>query len=451
MSDAPPQRFRTPRQPRLRSSCDNCGAAKVKCDRGQPQCGRCLLLGLECVYGMSRQMGKPAREKLRLSKVPDTPHRPESCTGRISDSRPDDDNYNGAASGSINSSIVPSPEPCSTINDDFLAWNGSHSYSNSLVTSAENMVGPVQNDLFGSLFPSFNPLDFDENMLATDFQTTPTSLLETAESTDTLPSMTETTASQTQLEENTIFDSASASSSGSRVHDCSREAYDILSSLSLLNPDGAHGMSASVSSAASMSASTTHRIPFVQILQLNRESSERLSRLFACHCARWPHQALLYASIISLILTWYEKAASCTRNISLNPEATPTDAVSHHEFLSGTQSPWSTTALYDTDTGSRSSPTCARATTNIVAPTRMALGSFYIDDQQLQAAFRIQLLLSESRRSSSLIDLYRGSSGIDDLTFSSIDNLYKNLSLWLEKENSRIADVMRSKLKEASI
>lgn len=48
---------------KLRSSCDSCGTAKVKCDREQPGCGRCINLGLACVYGPSRQIGKPPRKR----------------------------------------------------------------------------------------------------------------------------------------------------------------------------------------------------------------------------------------------------------------------------------------------------------------------------------------------------------------------------------------------------
>ncbi|KAF1974886.1 hypothetical protein BU23DRAFT_460606, partial [Bimuria novae-zelandiae CBS 107.79] len=49
---------------RLRSSCDACGAAKTKCDRTQPQCGRCISMNLTCIYGPSKQLGKRPRRRL---------------------------------------------------------------------------------------------------------------------------------------------------------------------------------------------------------------------------------------------------------------------------------------------------------------------------------------------------------------------------------------------------
>ncbi|KAK7191457.1 hypothetical protein PSPO01_02766 [Paraphaeosphaeria sporulosa] len=57
---------------RLRSSCDACGAAKTKCDRIQPQCGRCSSMNLSCVYGPSKQLGKRPRRRLDLgSRISD--------------------------------------------------------------------------------------------------------------------------------------------------------------------------------------------------------------------------------------------------------------------------------------------------------------------------------------------------------------------------------------------
>lgn len=53
-----------PRVPKLRSSCDCCGEAKINCNSGQPECHRCIALGLNCVYGLSRKFGKPPRKRL---------------------------------------------------------------------------------------------------------------------------------------------------------------------------------------------------------------------------------------------------------------------------------------------------------------------------------------------------------------------------------------------------
>ncbi|KAB8207675.1 Zn2-Cys6 binuclear cluster domain protein [Aspergillus parasiticus SU-1] len=43
---------------KLRASCDFCAMSKVKCDRGQPQCVRCIKSGIDCNYSESRRIGK---------------------------------------------------------------------------------------------------------------------------------------------------------------------------------------------------------------------------------------------------------------------------------------------------------------------------------------------------------------------------------------------------------
>ena len=450
MPDVLPQKPRKPRQPKLRSSCDRCGAAKLKCDRGQPQCGRCISLGLVCVYGVSRKMGKPPRERLYISEVPRNIRKPDDYTISISRDRSDNTSCSSGTPGSVTDSIVLNSEPLSSVNNVPSACAAGDGYDNSLMTSA-GASDAMQNDLFRSPIFDFTSLEFDDDMLDRYFQTVPTPTLGTPEFEDYSTSAAETTASQTQIEENNSFDSTPMLSAGSKGHDCSQEACDILGSLSLLNSNMAHCVPRSAISSASPTASITHRVPFDHILRLNRESSERLSRLLTCDCARRPHQAFLYASIISLILSWYEEAAGCTQEVSWNLIATAADAVSSHQSPSGSQSSWSTTASDRVNTGGYSTPTYTGATTLAVAPTHIAMGSFNIDDQQMQATLRIQLLLGEFRRTGSLIDLYRSSSGVDEATFSGVDSLSKNLISWLGMENSRIADVMRSRLKEASI
>jgi hypothetical protein len=45
---------------KLRSSCDTCNEAKVRCSQSKPHCQRCLRLGTTCVYGLSRRSHKTA-------------------------------------------------------------------------------------------------------------------------------------------------------------------------------------------------------------------------------------------------------------------------------------------------------------------------------------------------------------------------------------------------------
>ncbi|KAL7905949.1 cytochrome P450 [Trichoderma velutinum] len=50
--------------PKYRTSCDNCQTAKVKCGHEKPSCRRCSAHRVDCVYSLSRRMGRPRAKKV---------------------------------------------------------------------------------------------------------------------------------------------------------------------------------------------------------------------------------------------------------------------------------------------------------------------------------------------------------------------------------------------------
>ncbi|KAJ4859931.1 fungal zn(2)-Cys(6) binuclear cluster domain-containing protein [Trichoderma breve] len=50
--------------PKYRTSCDNCQTAKVKCGHEKPSCRRCSVHRVDCVYSLSRRMGRPRAKKV---------------------------------------------------------------------------------------------------------------------------------------------------------------------------------------------------------------------------------------------------------------------------------------------------------------------------------------------------------------------------------------------------
>jgi len=54
-----PFRVPTKAERRLRTSCDGCFLAKVKCSRTRPSCHRCSSAAIECRYSPSSRAGKP--------------------------------------------------------------------------------------------------------------------------------------------------------------------------------------------------------------------------------------------------------------------------------------------------------------------------------------------------------------------------------------------------------
>ncbi len=438
MTEAP---SRMPRQPKIRSSCDPCGAAKLKCDRVRPQCGRCFSLDLTCIYGVSRKMGKPPRERPRISEGSRVSHTPSEQVGGIDRDTLDNNSYSGGTMGSIGDGTVLSSELFPTLNDTSSTWGAVEGYPNSLITSIVTS-DVLHSDLLGPSLPDSTPLGFGDDLLSTlaspdlEFYSTPAA---------------QTKASQTQVDESTCSESALMPLGGSKGHDCSREAHDILGSLSFLKTRNAY--STPQSPPGSTTASPANRVPLDHVLYLTREASERIGRLLTCSCARSPHLALLYASIISRILTWYQQAAGHTQSALCGSTATTLDTVSPSSGpgSEGGSSTWSSTAA--STCGTTSTPALTQSTRLAVTPAKMAIGTFNVDDLRVQTALEIQLLSGELRRAGDLIDQFtlhqsNGQCLTDEYTFGGVNDLYQSLDSWLRAEHSRIANMIRSKLRE---
>ncbi|KAL2020280.1 hypothetical protein VTK56DRAFT_8604 [Thermocarpiscus australiensis] len=97
------------------------------------------------------------------------------------------------------------------------------------------------------------------------------------------------------------------------------------------------------------------------------------------------------------------------------------------------------------------------------APTSMTIGTFDVDDLDVQMALQMQLLLGEMRRAGRLIDQFAsgreewpglghgGQPGQSVHAASApggLEGLYPSLGQWLRGEHSEITNGMRSKLRE---
>lgn len=423
MTDAPQQ---TPRPRKLRSSCDSCGAAKLKCDRGRPQCGRCVSLELKCVYGVSRKMGKPPREKLNIPAMPSRSHAQGEPSGSIQQDKTEDEGGNRCNSAFINDGIAFSSGPYEGRNS--AQSTSVESYCHNLMAGA-NTPETMSTDLFRSSLPDLTSLDFGDALLSNHLETGPIPAMQSSEIDSCSNTAAHANVSQINVDEGLLINDILVPPSESSSHDCCREAYDVLGKLSFLQQNETEPFPRAAQGTASASEQTGRCVPFDQILRLNRESRDRLGQLLTCPCAKSPHLALLYASIIALVLRLYQEAVGCTQGEGWSPPDASADMVrrsaSCSESISGLQSPWSNTTA-----GGMSTPALAGAAAHGVAPAQMAMGSFNIDDQQVQTALTIQLLLGEIRRTGSLIESFssRSSEDIDDFSFSSVNGLYKSLA-----------------------
>ncbi|KAL4898274.1 hypothetical protein BDV59DRAFT_166556 [Aspergillus ambiguus] len=413
----------TPKRPKLRSSCDACGAAKLKCDRGQPVCGRCVSHGIDCVYGVSRIMGKP----------------PKSRSGRTV-----------ARQSSLDQ------ETTETI-----------TFENN--SASEAMLGPglffdATDDNTAMLnLPS---LDFSEwAMTGQDsdeflhqslrFAPLPTPAVSGTGASSVDGSTAGFNQFESQFKRHTR---PRPSTESSKNHDCLQDAYRILGSLTDVN------LFEEYSALPNKPA-----VPLDHVLRLNREATEQLGSLLNCHCADSPNMALLLASSIARVLAWYQQAAACTpspawseacpalestsQQVSSAKPITGSDSgfsSSSSSVLASSSTMWADATTTDNSRMKSSGGNSASSSTRSempVMPARTTIGSFNVDDQSVQSALNIQLLLGEMRRAAGLIDQFIAWHGPGDQRLGDgVDGLYQSLDLWLRKEHSRIVETMKSML-----
>ncbi|KAH7268564.1 hypothetical protein B0J15DRAFT_578768 [Fusarium solani] len=306
---------RAPRlQTKLRSSCDACGQAKIKCDRGRPDCSRCIAQGLGCVYGVSRKAGKPPRRRLasppHVRSSPVVPEIPE-----ISLTCNDQGDLDMMLGLSETSMLID--DPFSTSHDVFQPW-----------LSLDSLESPV--------------------------------IMEPAES-STATTPPTTTARQF----------------------CTQESKDIMRRLYCANP------SAPISDGV-----PARTLDLGSVLTRNRDVVGRLALLLKCPCARLPHTAMLYASIVSRVLLWYKQAISNTNGTGVSCPPTP-------EALGSTPSSTSGDSLSSLGAGATSDKMGVS-----VLRTALTVGTFQSHDHDLQTALTNTLILSELKRVGSLITTF---------------------------------------------
>jgi len=247
--------------PKLRSSCDGCGTAKVKCDRGHPECGRCATLSLTCVYGLSRKFGKPPRKRPGSDLDAATDKR--ICPSWTAESR---DNHTTMGFGESQSVNEPTPAHFSDLVADILPFS----------CGINTALGiNEQNQLTSAFYPSLPLEEWPQlDSLGPGLEIPSASALESVST-------------------------VSTSSGRHESHSCPRESCEIFRDLICPSP--------SLHAPESNSVTVSARLD--QVLHFNRNAIDRLSRLLKCPCAKSGHRAMVHASIVSRILIWYEQTA----------------------------------------------------------------------------------------------------------------------------------------------
>jgi hypothetical protein len=371
--------------PKLRSSCDGCGVAKVKCDRSQPECGRCAALGLSCVYGLSRQFGKPRRKRLATGvdaaarRINHVEHRDEArnCPANVVYGQP-------ASMNQLN--------PPGYFNPVDAIPPATSDLTSNLGTCEQNDYG---SDLFaGNFFADWSQLD---GAVISAPATDPDNFVRT----------------------NSTFH-----------HSCPREPYEILRDL----------ICPSFCLHAPEAGSNPVSAQLDQVLSCTRHAINRLTQLLKCPCARSGHRIMVHASIISRILLWYQQAAGWTCS---NASPSRVLAIAHSTISNNV--PASSPSPSAENANSLNPSTLAQSTGFVVEHVPVSIGTFNIEDQNVQAAFRDQLVLSGLKKTASLIELFMSQAACES-TANGVTGLYTHIGTWLWGEHSRTVTVLKTRL-----
>lgn len=438
------------RQPKLRWSCDECGTAKVKCDHGQPECGRCVAHGHTCVYGVSRKMGKPPSDKRRAATLKRlTTYYHEGADFSSSTLK------HPAASSAYPAQLYGCTPPSSALAvGPELPPQAPYA---ALLPGDPDLSsctwGPID-DQADDFIVDMGPLDSIAGSLADASAQVTMNLPDwglLGASDPLSPPLTQCLSPANRDSSRGSQGPRASSSQGAagQHHNCLHEAYSILATQSALIPlalcdcpvadrkpnPGSPDYTLSGLPHSHGSSS------LAQVLRLNRDSAERLGLLLTCACANSPRHLLLHAAIIHGILDRYQQAADFSHGDGSSEDqhasANATAAAGPHSVTSAPPSiplPAQLTPPHNgNDDGS---------------PDKLVFGSFSVDDHLVEAALKLQLLSGELRRSAALIDLFAPHSDTSSGPVDGIGGLHHHLHTWLVSEHKKGMDFTRLRLGE---
>ncbi|KAJ5953298.1 Aflatoxin biosynthesis regulatory protein [Penicillium verhagenii] len=237
------------------------------------------------------------------------------------------------------------------------------------------------------------------------------------------------------LSRNETSDHWQGSLTSNRVgdHACLPRLHEILEYLPALDSKRTEYEASPPTTSTATKESHPQVMPLDLILQLNRKATEGLFPLVTCSCTRLPHVALLYASIISQILAWYQRAAGCTQ--TKPPSSASTTATEKLTFEGN-------------GIGNGTPAITSPSVEITVIPSTMTIGTYNVEDQRLQTAMKICLLLGEMKRVKCLMDQLRSQTDALESMITGVEEVFRSVNSWLGRDYLRIFDMMQSKLRE---
>ncbi len=443
LQQQPQQTQRIPgRRPQtVRTSCDSCAAAKVRCSKERPICERCIECNFSCVYGLSMKHGKGTQKRRPPESHPATNgFQPTPVTSEqkyenelqrsFSDLL---ENVGSTATVSstqlwpfsndpvMQSATIQSAPPTTaypTFDDAF--WNNTMAmdHTGTITTETMNSACHGQSNVHLkslddtlSLLPN---MDFSQLMNTEPYN----SLSSSSSSSSPVPSNWQTPSLPSQW-----------SSDSPGTHDCYVIANSTLSILHvpprpIANDCGNDAMS-------TLSSNSTSRAPtqpvqrLDEVLRCTKEARGNMLHLLKCACASDPQMAMLGASIIIRILYWHQLAAGI-KSFDTMP------------LPSWERSPFMDPFTVNASTASKSHRSSCSTPTAFVASEPIKIGN-YLPDQEDQESIRRMYLLIRLKKLGRLIETF---AQVEDPGGAGPVHLRVILTSWLNSELSQAIKVV---------
>ncbi|KAI0440293.1 hypothetical protein F4803DRAFT_480621 [Xylaria telfairii] len=271
----------------LRTACDPCSSAKVRCDKEHPACSRCVQVRLQCSYSQSRRHGRRLWRKMaadgQIKMATSTALEAKAPAVSASSIVPA-----VAEPGPVRSNpLLVSPLVSLDVvqgRDSLLDYGQQEGDETSALPSSWLSGDGFNGELDVSLYTDWNMANLSPPPLEAD-------IMPASEPSHHIP---------------TPREGQSPTLNTTSSHDCEAQAISILRSMQ-------HGEMYEGATSCSINpiqyAKLNLRPGFDRVLATNKAALAGCARLMRCSCALCPHIILLHVSILSKMLFWYRVAA----------------------------------------------------------------------------------------------------------------------------------------------
>ncbi|ORX95400.1 hypothetical protein BCR34DRAFT_195699 [Clohesyomyces aquaticus] len=377
---AAPSRRNADKPPKLRSSCDICANAKVKCDRERPVCQRCINTGMRCNYSVSRRMGKPPRKDANGNPLPKKSDAKVPERRSTISSTPELDQQSFLDDQQLGGGI---PDPLQDPNFESSLLNFEHTptlpwHDLNFMSDPQNFCSTDDFLSSSALLALESSMSFMDNWGTADQGN---GLTRVSSASETFSSDADAKAYAHPADQSPSPPPSATQATARHQHSIHgrKESCSNLASTTLQNLHLPQNFCQSNPTSAPKSPGSTSSID--QVLATNRRAIQTFNQLLQCPCSSNSGLVLALSLIILKILSCYTAIGRSTSSSRTTPGSVMSD------LASGSSTPWEDREM--------------------VLDIPISMGAYQIDAED-EMHLKLQLVINELRKVQKLIDAFAG-------------------------------------------